>query len=167
MSTGRDDDRTWAELVNAFHAEPDPDDHTRRWPEAEDVDDQAERNDDDLSDRYYTASPEMGGVTSSTQSEQDQPADSQRSEVTGESEESDHFVPPTPPPIPRGDRITRWAWTGMVAPPSVLLLASITGWSPSDEAMMVLIGGFIAGFGTLVARMRGHSPHDPDNGAVV
>lgn len=173
MSDGRDEDRAWAELVDAFHTEPEPaDDDVQRWPAAEDVDDDKSWHDDgsmgDTADPYYSTSRTPGispGLDPSDAGRHPSSPDpdSGAAYVT----DDDHFVPPNPPPIPRGDRITRWAWAGLITAPSALLLFSILGWSPPDELMMLLIGGFIAGFGTLVARMRGRSPHDPDNGAVV
>ncbi|WP_129669163.1 hypothetical protein [Phytoactinopolyspora endophytica] len=190
MSTGRDDEKAWAELVDTFHSEPDPDDGARRWPAAEDIapDDGSpyDFSDPHSSDPYLAESgsdtleaPPPGGPHD-RDSHADRPADPRRpgdprAEPTpnggesgdSESEEEDHFVPPVPPPIPRGDRVTRWAWAGMLAPPPVLLLATLASWSPPDEFMAILVGGFIAGFVTLVLRMRGRNPHDPDNGAVV
>ncbi|NEE01801.1 hypothetical protein [Phytoactinopolyspora halotolerans] len=213
MSTGRDDEQAWAELVDTFHAEPEPDDGTRRWPAAEDIDpDDSPYGDADPygsgphdSDAYdsdpydsdaYDSDPYSADRSSSSGGGSDtlehpswsgRGADASRADATGSTRHmpasgnadpgdpgsgdgdsgDDHFVPPIPPPIPRGDRITRWAWTGLLAPPPALLLATIAGWSPPDEFMVLLVGGFVAGFVTLVARMRGRNPHDPDNGAVV
>lgn len=185
MADGRDDDKTWAELVDAFHADPDPDDGTQRWPAAEDIGPDEGQHDSGRTDDAGLYDDEPSGSHHTTMRDWDEsppsparsdvpagagqhPAGMHRPEPYGrEDEDGDHFVPPTPPPIPRGDRVTRWAWTGMLAAPSVFLLSSITGWSPPDGLLMVLVGGFIAGFGTLVARMRGRNPHDPDNGAIV
>ncbi|NDL57303.1 hypothetical protein [Phytoactinopolyspora mesophila] len=174
MSGERDDEKTWAELVDAFNADPEPRDGVTRWPAAENVeqDDLPDQHEDDpygeMPDPYartpripgnlpHEETPEGGRVAASS-------ADGTAEPYTSE---DDHFVPPNPPPIPRGDRATRWAWTGMAGAPSVLLLSSVLNWTPSNEVMLVLVGGFVAGFVTLIGRMRGRNPHDPDNGAVV
>lgn len=200
MSTGRDDDQTWADLVDAFHTEPDPQEDAQRWPAAENID-----PDDDhpLYDPPDGLSP-LYGDQPPDEAPDDEPADDEppddgppdgdtldpypgASRTLGELSaglagigpvgprrpgetnvtDDDHFVPPNPPPIPRGDRITRWAWTGLIGAPSILLVSSVMGWSPPTEFLALLVGGFIAGFATLIARMRGRNPHDPDNGAVV
>ncbi|AYY13661.1 hypothetical protein EF847_14125 [Actinobacteria bacterium YIM 96077] len=175
MSTGRDDDQTWSELVEAFHAEPDPDDAQRRWPEAEDLD--PDDVDTGPTNTYPGASHTWGENATDDPVEgqpgDDTPAAARPWRATPQEpagtqlSDDDHFVPPAPPPLPRGDRVSRWAWTGLIAAPSVLLLSAILQWTPPDQLMLVLVGGFIAGFVTLVARMRGRNPHDPDDGAVV
>jgi len=84
-------------------------------------------------------------------------------------DDDDHFVPPPPPPHPRGDAVTRWAWAGVVGGPVLLTLATLLGWSVSGWPAVVGVVGFLAGFGTLVARM-GDGPRvddGPDDGAVV
>lgn len=186
MTAGRDDEKTWAELVEAFHASPDPEDaRTQRWPEAENIDSNDTGVYDDHTDPYRTtpgdvAWPSVGSVTDRGGAAVDdgpehgrwngEGADGATDAGTGATAgqaEPDHFVPPVPPPMPRGDRVSRWAWGGMIAAPASLLLSSITRWSPPEAVMAVIIGGFVAGFVTLVSRMRGRNPHDPDNGAVV
>lgn len=210
MNTGRDDDQTWAELVDAFHNEPERGDDAPRWPDAENVDprDNPKRYEHPAygpSSRYGAeppgASPE-DGPNDEADAAEDEPTEDHEppverpvdpypgtSRTLGELSSGfgghggprswrpaepgdtnvadDHFIPPDPPPIPRGDRITRWAWTGLIAAPSILLLSSLIDWSPPTEFMALVVGGFIAGFVTLVARMRGRNPHDPDDGAVV
>lgn len=81
----------------------------------------------------------------------------------------DHFVPPPPPPLPVGDRISRAAWAGLIGGPLVLMLAVLTG-APADGWLglgAVLVT--LAGFATLVARMKDRPARDddPDDGAVV
>jgi hypothetical protein len=172
MSAERDDEKAWAELVDAFNADPESHDGTQRWPAAEDVDEDTPGAHDEpygeMPDPYARAPQTRGDHPHDGTAEASRMASSP-AEGPGEpyAPDDDHFVPPTPPPIPRGDRVTRWAWTGMAAAPSVLLLSSVMKWSPSDEVMLVLVGGFVAGFVTLIGRMRGRNPHDPDNGAVV
>jgi hypothetical protein len=86
-----------------------------------------------------------------------------------EPDDEDHFVPPPPPPHPRGDAVTRWAWAGVVGGPLLLTLATLLGWNVAGWPAVLGVVGFLAGFGTLVARM-GDGPRvddGPDDGAVV
>ncbi len=65
--------------------------------------------------------------------------------------------------------MTRWAWAGVVGGPLLLTLATLLGWSVAGWPAVVGVVGFLAGFGTLVARM-GDGPRvddGPDDGAVV
>lgn len=87
------------------------------------------------------------------------------------SAEDDHFVPPDPPPPPRGDTVTRFAWFAVLGGPAllfgtVLFQLDMTWWITT-----LGIGGFLGGFGTLVARMRDGRDDDefddPGRGAVV
>ena len=86
-----------------------------------------------------------------------------------EPDDDEHFVPPPPPAHPRGDAVTRWAWTGVLGGPLLLTLATLLGWSVAGWPAVVGVVGFLAGFATLVARM-GDGPRvddGPDDGAVV
>jgi hypothetical protein len=163
----RDDDHTWAELVESFHASPDDD--VRRWPAAEDLPPDPERADDGTGDHregehgdsFHDASVTLGPL----------PPLRGRPPVleneSGEDDPSDHFVPAPPPPIPRGDTVSRFAWSGVIAFPAVLLLAAVMQWSPPDPVLVVLVMGFVGGFATLIARMHPSHPHDPGDGAVL
>jgi hypothetical protein len=84
-------------------------------------------------------------------------------------EDEGHFVPPPPPPLPRSDRVTRWAWIGLLGAPIVLFVAALLGADLSGWPGLLLAGAFVGGFVTLVARMkdRPDSDDDPDDGAVV
>ncbi|PSK95570.1 hypothetical protein CLV30_12939 [Haloactinopolyspora alba] len=165
-----DDDKTWAELVDTFHASPSSGDGQGRWPAAEDLD--ADEPDDDRDDGYGDASVTLGTLTTG-----DRPPDrpARRDDATTEpgsgpgtvDEQPDHFVPPTPAPIPRGDRVSQLAWAGVISGPAGLILVSAVSWTPPDEVVLAAVVAFIAGFATLIARMRGHHPDDPDNGAVL
>lgn len=158
---GRDDDRTWAELVENFHTSSDDErqDGQRRWPEAEDVAGDDE-DDDYLHSPTFTAWVDAG-----------EPDDVKATEPAavggGDDKAANHFEPPPPPPIPRGDGLARVAWTGVLGSPALLVLLSLLQWSPPGWMTFALLGGFVGGFGVLVARLRGHHPDDPDNGAVV
>ncbi|WP_026876968.1 hypothetical protein [Jiangella gansuensis] len=200
----RDDDKTWADLVDTFHASPSSG-GDQPWPAAEQLgpDDQLDDLPDDLVERLRadgTARPDAGGPDGG---ESAQPGDGEQpdgppagdyrdasltlgplaavgpggrpghDEIPNEdvavdgSEVSDHFVPPPPAPIPRGDRVTRLAWAGVIAPPIALIIVAVMSWRPPDEMVLFAVAAFVTGFVTLIARMRGHHPGDPDDGAVL
>jgi hypothetical protein len=83
-------------------------------------------------------------------------------------EEPEGFVPPEPPPLPRGDAIGWLAWAAVIGGPLFLLLASQV-WSDIDRIwIMLAVLAFIAGFATIVARLpNSRNEDDPDDGAVV
>lgn len=163
----RDDDKTWAELVDSFHSSPSASDAEAHWPAAENLDPDDERDD------YGDASVTLGTLSTgqlqpgaSRLDDADDAAPVAGSEHAG-AEESNHFVPPTPAPIPRGDRVSRLAWAGVITGPAALILMAVFSWTPPDEVLVFIVTAFIAGFVTLIARLRGHHPNDPDNGAVL
>ena len=141
----RDDDQAWADLVEAFHASPG--EEMPRWPAAEDVTDDATGPGDDDAEPVATrdAAPEP----------------------PPRPEPDEHFVPPPPPPLPHGDHISRLAWAGVLGAPVFLVLAVALGWRLPSWVTVLAVGALVGGFVTLVARMRGHDPYDPDDGAVV
>jgi hypothetical protein len=79
----------------------------------------------------------------------------------------EHFVPPTPPPVPRLRPATRWALAAIVAGIAVIVARSFLDWIPDAVALGVL--GIVGGFVGLVALMGESRPSDsgPDDGAVV
>ncbi|MEE1928705.1 hypothetical protein V1J52_10935 [Streptomyces sp. TRM 70351] len=86
-------------------------------------------------------------------------------------EAEDHFVPPEPPPLPEADTATKFAWLAVLGGPALLLAAVLFGWDVTWWMTTLGIGGFLGGFGTLVARMRDGREDDdfddPGRGAVV
>jgi hypothetical protein len=82
-------------------------------------------------------------------------------------EVEDHFVPPPPPPLPRGDRVSRLAWAGVLGAPVFLVVTVAFGWQLPPWVTTLAVIALFVGFATLVTRLRGHDPHDPDDGAVV
>ncbi|MER5473399.1 hypothetical protein [Streptomyces sp. NPDC002685] len=80
-----------------------------------------------------------------------------------------HFVPPEPPPLPAADTTAKFAWLGVLGGPALLLLAVLLGWDMTWWLTTLGIGGFLGGFATLVARMKGDDEDldDPGRGAVV
>lgn len=89
----------------------------------------------------------------------------------GSSDEG-HFVPPEPPPLPEADTTTKFAWLAVVGGPVLMLLAVLFRWDMTWWLTTLCVGGFLGGFVTLVARMKGDDEDDdgyddPGRGAVV
>ncbi|MFF2776332.1 hypothetical protein ACFVU3_15620 [Streptomyces sp. NPDC058052] len=83
-----------------------------------------------------------------------------------------HFVPPEPPPLPEADTTTKFAWLAVVGGPVLMLVAVLLQWDMTWWLTTLCIGGFLGGFVTLVARMKGDDEDDdgyddPGRGAVV
>jgi hypothetical protein len=87
--------------------------------------------------------------------------------------DDEHFVPPTPPPLPRLDPVTKGAWAALFGGPGYLVLATAAGWSIPALAAFCAVAAFVAGFAVLVLRMHGPDTEGPegsddnDDGAVV
>lgn len=77
------------------------------------------------------------------------------------------YVPPEPPPFPRGDLVARLAWGAVIGGPVFLLIAALLWRSMPTLMLLVALLAFVAGFVTLVARMPPDHPDDQDDGAVV
>jgi hypothetical protein len=152
-AVSRDDEQVWAELVEAFHSSPDSE--ARHWPDAENVDPDAVDEPDRSvqADEPATEAVDAPEPPAPPASESD-PAD-------------EHFVPPPPPPLPSTDLITRAAWASVLGVPVFLTLVVLLGRSLNGWLTALCAGAFIGGFAILVARLRGHDPYDPDDGAVV
>jgi hypothetical protein len=83
-------------------------------------------------------------------------------------QEPEGYVPPEPPPLPRGDLVGWLAWIAVLSGPIFLGLASIVWTDIARLWIMLAVLAFIAGFATLVARMpNSRSDDGPDDGAVV
>ncbi|NUS50582.1 MAG: hypothetical protein HOQ22_06005, partial [Nocardioidaceae bacterium] len=79
-----------------------------------------------------------------------------------------HFVPPEPPPIPRGTPARRLAWLGLFGTPVVMLAAVVFGWRIPGWLALLMVVAFIGGFVFLVATMpRDRDDWPGDDGAVV
>lgn len=83
--------------------------------------------------------------------------------------EDEHYVPPTPPPLPKLDPVTKLAWLALFGGPCYLLVATAAGWTVSGLAAFLCVAAFVGGFAVLVLRMDNGGPRDsgPDDGAVV
>ncbi|RIQ34154.1 hypothetical protein [Jiangella rhizosphaerae] len=164
----RDDDQTWAELIDSFHASP-AGDGDQPWPAAEELGPDERLEEGVRPDDFRDASVTLGSVTGRGAGSDAAAEGSVGAGIDDDAAEeaANHFVPPVPAPIPRGDRIQRLAWAAVIAPPIALIIVAIMSWRPSDEIVFFAVVAFIAGFVTLIARMRGHHPNDPDDGAVI
>jgi len=189
------DDEVWAGLVASFNASPDQ--PVGRWPASEDVEESDEQSPDSpdgsLDPPSAGDSPHGGdlpygdgGAADGGDAPDDEPPREGRvlrpvlgapfgvptppapPVGTGHArDEGEHYVPPPPPPIPRGDAVSRAAWAGALGGPGLLMVAAILGLGLPSWLVGLCVAGFVGGFATLVLRLRGHDPYDPDDGAVV
>ncbi len=81
-------------------------------------------------------------------------------------DEEERFVPPEPPPLPRGDTVSRLAWAGVLGAPLFFLLAALFWHGAPTWLVVGAVGAFVAGFVTLIVRMPDRDD-DGDDGAVV
>jgi hypothetical protein len=138
----------------AAEAEPDPED-----PDAGDVGPDADKP---ALGSSITFAPGIGG-----------PRDYQVADAKDDDlDESDegHFVPPEPPPLPESDVTAKFAWLAVVGGPVLMLVAVLLQWNMTWWLTTLCVGGFLGGFGTLVARMShgdDEDDDDPGRGAVV
>jgi hypothetical protein len=82
-------------------------------------------------------------------------------------DETEHFVPPEPPPVPRGTPARRLAWGGLFVPPLLMLLAVVLSWTFPGWAAFGLVAAFVGGFVFLVLTMPRDHGDGRDDGAVV
>lgn len=80
-----------------------------------------------------------------------------------------HFEPPAAPPVPRTSPVKTLAWLGVLGMPAVAIvlytLTTIINWTPPGWMSLLMVAGFVGGFGVLIAGMRAN-PEDPwDDGA--
>lgn len=147
------DELAWAGIVADFDREvPDA---VPRWPVSEDVDPDVEAGAEPPDRRPATAPPAARPLPETP--------------APAHGVEEDHFEPPPPPPLPTVDTVTRFAWAGALGGPAVLLLAALAGVPLAGWVGGLAVAAFMAGFVTLVARMKDRPPTDsgPDDGAVV
>jgi hypothetical protein len=79
-------------------------------------------------------------------------------------EDEEHFIPPTPPPLPKLDPVAKGAWAALFGGPGYLMVATAIGWSVSGWAAFFAVAAFVAGFAILVLRMHEPGPGGPDDG---
>jgi hypothetical protein len=153
---GTPDDEVWAALVASFHASPD-----RRTDEDAVADEQV-----GPSDGGDLARPTGDPIGDPIRTEPAAAAPTPRTWSPAEPPE-EHFVPPPVGPGPPLEPLTKAAWLGTLGGPVVLLAMVLTGWDAPGWAIWVCTLAFVAGFATLVARMRGHDDERGGDGAVV
>ena len=141
------DDEAWAALVARFDEKPTA--AVPSWPVIEDVDFAPSPATPDET-RPGEPVPPAGATAASAQSQPD-----------------DHFVPPPPPPLPRLDPVSRVAWAALLGGPSLLVLFVLSGRLLPPFVVAFAIVAFVAGFVTLVARMKDRPDQDTDGGAVL
>jgi hypothetical protein len=173
-----DEEAAWAEIVAGYGQEPaDP---PGVWPRAEELDltDTVDREDrEDQADRPVPvndadadADVNDAEVVGGDLGEVLGPVTGPRDWEAAEDEEDDHFVPPEPPPLPQTDLTTKLAWVAVLGGPLLLIGAVLLQFEMTWWLATLGIGGFLGGFGTLVARMRDDEDDewpDPGSGAVV
>ncbi|MGH8870044.1 MAG: hypothetical protein ACRDYU_18905 [Actinomycetes bacterium] len=159
-------DAEWDALVAAFDAPAAGE--SRPWPAAEDVEEDSEPG------AGETGTPRAVQHSEPPQAEppQAEPPGAEPPYVESSHPDNDdehHFIPPTPPPLPRGDALTRWSWAALLGTPVFLFAATLFGVDLPEELILLVVAGFVAGFVTLVVRMKDRPPSDsgPDDGAVV
>jgi hypothetical protein len=157
----------WAGIVADFDMESP--DEVPRWPASEDLPDapagdgSGEGGDDD-----GTSGDDPGERFRTYSSFEDLRAATPAPKVARPDPE-DHFEPPPPPPLPQVDTVTRFAWAGFLGGPLLIVLAALAGFSLAGWVGLLALVSFMAGFVTLIARMKERPPTDsgPDDGAVV
>ena len=90
------------------------------------------------------------------------PGDGEAAEF--EDRPDDHFVPPTPPPVPRPEPPRLLAWVGLFGVPVLVLIALVAHIALPSWLGLGLMAWFVGGFVYLVASMRPR-PEDYDDGA--
>jgi len=79
-------------------------------------------------------------------------------------EDDEHYIPPTPPPLPKLDPITKGAWVALFGGPAYLVVATAAGWAVPGIAAFLAVAAFVTGFAVLVLRMNDPGPGGPDDG---
>jgi len=81
-------------------------------------------------------------------------------------EDDEGYVPPEPPPIPRGSSAQRLAWAALILGPIYLLIQGSTDWGLGPLGNLVAIVAIAVAFIYLLSTLR-DSRDDEDDGAVV
>lgn len=90
-------------------------------------------------------------------------------EPTPENDIGEHFIPPTPPPMPHLDPVAKGAWTALFGGPAYLFVSTLIGWKAPSWAALLAVAAFVGGFAVIVLRLgdRPSRGDGPDNGAVL
>jgi hypothetical protein len=172
-----DEEAAWAQIVAGYGEEPP--EPPGVWPKSE-ATERTESSDDGLSGQEPDGDAPTGSGSGGDGYGDGEPVRSYTvySAGTGPrdwkapepSEDEGHFVPPEPPPLPRTDAITKFAWLSVVGGPLLLIGMILFRQEMTWWVTTLGIGGFLGGFATLVARMRDgrdDDSGDPGRGAVV
>jgi hypothetical protein len=159
-----DVDEAFARLIAGYDEPLEVDGETKPWPAAEDVSDEP-GGDEDAGVDVDVATPPAGEVVPLPGRASG--ADMLDTEATWEDE--GHFVPPTPPPLPRPTPLRLTAWIAVLLGPVIMTVVAALGWWVPEIVTTVLVIGFVAGVVYLIATMGAgpRDPYGPDNGAVV
>lgn len=136
-------DAAWTGIVEGFHSTQAPDPHIER----------------------PTSQPPSDGGSGLSARLVRQHSQGPRDYTPPEDPDDERYVPPPPPPLPRPrDRIDTLAWTGMIAGPTLVVVA----FAGNLGAWLAGIGfvAFTAGFAASLWRSSSRRDDD-DNGAVV
>lgn len=162
---GDGDEAAWLDLVARFGVPPPvSEDGTVPWPDREDLGGPVhvtpvtpDALPSEPSGRPEQSWPRLGGGLG--------PRDTAEPQDPAE----EHFIPPTPPPLPKIDPVTKCAWVALFGGPLYLLIATAVGATITGLAAFLAVAAFVGGFAVLVFRMDNGGPGDsgPDDGAVV
>jgi hypothetical protein len=164
-----DEDATWRDLVARFGA-PSEGDEPTPWPDREDPDRDKSDADDDTDDAGAADQAPVSLFQTETSTTGVPAVSSWRASAPPRNPDDEHFVPPTPPPLPRLEPLTKAAWAGLFGGPGYLLVATAAHWSIPGIAVFCAIAAFVGGVALLVLRMNDSDPPsagDDDDGAVV
>ncbi len=154
-----DEEAAWRLIVENYGERPEMGSSDRPEEVAPDLPPErpVERRQTPVFDRSYLDAVETARVE-----------DARASEDAAARRDEEHFVPPEPPPVPRGTPARRLAWAGLFGPPLLMLLAVVVGWTFAVWFSMLMVAAFVGGFVFLVATMpRGGNGDSRDDGAVV
>jgi hypothetical protein len=84
-----------------------------------------------------------------------------------EAGDDEGYVPPEPPPLPRGDAVSRLAWAGVLGAPLFFMIAALFWRDAPTVLIFVAVAAFVAGFAALVVRMPDRRDGGDDDGARV
>ncbi len=79
----------------------------------------------------------------------------------------EHFVPPSPPPLPKPPPTRLAAWLGLFGVPTFVLVTLVAGISLPSWLGLLLMGWFVGGFIFLVASMKPDPGEGSDDGARI
>jgi len=173
----REEAQAWEELLEAFHREPD-ETSTPSWPEAENLDPEpaadaetthktvsGDHDHGDHGDHGTGQGAQQEHEAHSTWSSPQAPAPGPRDHLAPDVDE--HFVPPDPPPLPRGSRTNRLAWSAALGMPVLAVFLVLTGLQVPTVVLVAMVVAFVGGCLTLIARMRTDDDPGPDAGGAV